>query len=410
MGWYDASGEALMLCGWFLGICSRRRIVVAVCLCAVIAALSLTVIFWEWLSGAESGSTTIRNVALVGAGLVALPLAIWRGVVADRQAKTAQQGLLNERYQKGAEMLGNDVLSVRLAGIYALQRLSEDYPEQYHLQVIRLLSAFVRLPTKDQSLESGQVEIESGTLLGIRPDLEAVMEVINCRSKSGTEIERGANYRLDLRGARLPGAQFLNADLSNTFFHHAILSGANFANSNLSDTFLRHADLSGSIFFDVKFTRTRFESANLSGALLQDLDLQMASFHYANLSGANLLKAKLSRAIFQDAVLTNAWLESSDLSNATFLRADLSGARLAKANLSNVQFLDANLKEADFSDANLSGAEFSIGGPQTAKGLNQAQLDGARSDPNNPPKLTGVLDSATGELLTWRGKPLGDGA
>ena len=252
-------------------------------------------------------------------------------------------------------------------------------PEQYHLQVMRLLSAFVRLPTKDQSLESGQVEIEPGTLLGIRQDLEAAMEVINSRSKSGIEIERGANYRLDLRGARLPGAQFLNADLS------------------------------GSMFFDVKFTRPRFESANLSEALLQDLDLQMASFHYANLSGVNLLRAKLSRAIFQDAVLTNAWLESSDLSNATFLKADLSGARLAKANLSNARFLDSNLKEADFSDANLSGAEFSVGGPQTAKGLNQAQLDGARADPNNPPKLTGVLDSATGELLTWRGKPLCDG-
>ena len=410
MGWYDASGETLMLRGWFLGICSRRRVVVAVCLCAVIAALSLTVIFWEWLSGAESGSTTIRNVALVGAGLVALPLAIWRGIVADRQAKTAQQGLLNERYQKGAEMLGNDVLSVRLAGIYALQRLSEDYPEQYHLQVMRLLSAFVRLPTKDQSLESGQVEIEPGTLLGIRQDLEAVVEVINSRSKSGIEIERGSNYRLDLRGARLPGAQFVNADLSNASFHHAILSGANFADSNLSDTLLRHADLSGSIFFDVKFTRPRFESANLSGALLQDLDLQMASFHYANLSDANLIKAKLSRAIFQGAVLTNAWLESSDLSNAIFLRADLSGARLAKANLSNAQFLDANLKEADFSDADLSGAEFSIGGPQTAKGLNQAQLDCARADPDNPPKLTGVLDSATGKLLTWRDKPLCDRA
>ncbi len=398
-----------MLYDRFLGICSRRRIIVAACLCAVITGLSLTAIFWEWLSGAESGSTTIRNVALVGAGLVALPLALWRGVVADRQAKTSQLGLLNERYQKGAEMLGSDVLSVRLAGIYALQRLSEEYPEQYHLQVMRLLSAFVRLPTKDQSLESGQVEIESGTLLGIRPDLNAVMEVINWRSKTGIEIERAANYRLDLRGARLPGAQFLNADLSNAFFHHAVLSRANFANSNLSDASLRHADLSESVCSDVKFTRTRFESANLSGALLQDQDLQMASFHHANLSGANLLRAKLSRAIFQDAVLTKAWLESSDLSNAVFSGADLSGAGLAKANLSNAQFLDADLKGADLSDANLSGSEFSIGGPQRAKGLNQAQLDRARSDPNNPPNLAGVLDSETGEDLTWRGKPLCDG-
>ena len=346
---------------------------------------------------------------MVGAALVALPLALWRGVVADRQAKTSQLGLLNERYQKGAEMLGSDVLSVRLAGIYALQRLAEDHPEQYHLQVMRLLSAFVRLPTKDQSLESGQVEIESGTLLGIRPDLNAVMEVIDWRSKTGVEIERAANYRLDLRGARLPGAQFLNADLSNAFFHHAVLSRASFANSNLSDTSLRHADLSESTFFDVKFTGARLESANLSGTLLQDLDLQMASFHHANLSGTNLLRAKLSRASFQDAVLTNAWLEGSDLSNAVFLGADLSGARLAKANLSNAQFLDANLKGADLSGANLSGAEFSIGGPQTAKGLNQAQLDRARSDPNYPPNLAGVLDSETGEVLTWRGKPLCDG-
>ena len=103
--------------------------------------------FWEWLSGGESGSTTIRNIALVAAGLIALPLAIWRGVVANRQANTAQQGLLNERYQKGAEMLGNGVLSVRLGGIYALQRLAEESPGQYHIQIMRLFCAFVRSPT-----------------------------------------------------------------------------------------------------------------------------------------------------------------------------------------------------------------------------------------------------------------------
>ena len=105
---------------------NRRRIIVAGCLCAAMAAVTFSIIFWEWLNGAESGSTTIRNIALVAAGLVALPLAIWRGIVAERQATTARQGLLNERYQKGAEMLGSGVLSVRLGVIYALQRLAED--------------------------------------------------------------------------------------------------------------------------------------------------------------------------------------------------------------------------------------------------------------------------------------------
>ena len=73
---------------------------------------------WNWLGAApneearqETNSTTLRNIGLVVAGLIALPLAVWRSTVAHRQAEIAQRGLLNERYQKGAEMLGNDVLS-----------------------------------------------------------------------------------------------------------------------------------------------------------------------------------------------------------------------------------------------------------------------------------------------------------
>ena len=180
----DAFGDALNPWGWFLRICNRRRITVAGCFCAAMAAVTFSIIFWEWLNGAESGSTTIRNIALVAAGLVALPLAIWRGIVAERQATTARQGLLNERYQKGAEMMGSDVLSVRLGGIYALQRLADDCPEQYQIQIMRLFSAFTRLPTKDQSLVSGQVKIEAGTQLGIRQDVEAVIEAVNSRSES----------------------------------------------------------------------------------------------------------------------------------------------------------------------------------------------------------------------------------
>ena len=376
--------------------------------CVAIAAVALLIMFWEWLSGGESGSTTIRNIALVAAGLIALPLAIWRGVVAERQASTAQQGLLNERYQKGAEMLGSEVLSVRLGGIYALQRLAEEYPEHYHIQIKRLFCAFVRLPTKDQSLEAGQVVIEPGTLLGIRQDVAAVMQAIGCRAESQIALERKADFRLDLRGADLTKAQFLGADLSNAMFHHSNLSGANFANMDLADSFLSYADLSRAQFHNVTFTRTHFWSANLSGAMLQDADLPGTAFHNANLSGTNLLRANLSGAIFEGAIVAKAWLELANLSGAGFLRADLSGARLVRADLSGAHFLDADLKKADISGANLSGVKLSDGGLQTAHGLTQAQLDEARADPNNPPKLIGVLDVESGEPLVWRGKPLND--
>ena len=80
-------------------------------------------------------------------------------------------------------MLGSEVLSVRLGGIYALQRLAEEWPDQYHIQIMRLFCAFVRLPTRDQSLVSGQAEIEPGTPLGIRQDVEAVLQMIGSRAR-----------------------------------------------------------------------------------------------------------------------------------------------------------------------------------------------------------------------------------
>ena len=45
---------------------------------------------WDWLaspieSGGESASTTIRNIALVLAGFVALILALWRGATGGRE-------------------------------------------------------------------------------------------------------------------------------------------------------------------------------------------------------------------------------------------------------------------------------------------------------------------------------------
>ncbi len=111
-----------------------------------IAIVLATGIFFSWrywgeLHGdQESLSTTVRNVGVVIGGVIAILLAVWRGVLVGRQADTAQQGLLNERYQKGAEMIGSGVLSVRLSGVYALQRLAEEHPKQYHVQIMRRTS------------------------------------------------------------------------------------------------------------------------------------------------------------------------------------------------------------------------------------------------------------------------------
>ena len=115
---------------------------------------TLSWVYWEVLhSEQDSVSTTVRNLGLVIGGVIAILLAVWRSIVAEHQADTSHEGLLNERYQKGAEMLGNEVLSVRLGGIYALERLAADYPGQYHVQIMKLLCAFARNPTEDEDYE-----------------------------------------------------------------------------------------------------------------------------------------------------------------------------------------------------------------------------------------------------------------
>ena len=128
--------------------------------------LLLTWVYWDWLRAGESGSTTIRNVGLLIGAIIAMVLAVWRSRVAGRQAATAERGLLNDRFQKGAEMLGSDVLAVRIGGIYGLTHLAREHPHQYHVQVMRLFCSFVR----------------GGTAGGmLNEDAKAVMDAIGAR-------------------------------------------------------------------------------------------------------------------------------------------------------------------------------------------------------------------------------------
>ena len=162
-------------------------------------------VFWDWLSAGESGSTTIRNVGLVIAAGIALWFAKRRITVADRQAETAQRGLLNERYQKGAEMLGSGVSAVRLGGIYALARLAREHPGGYRMQIMNLLCAFVRNPPVEKNQDIHKV----------RQDVQAVMTEVGNRNRDALriKIEKGKFVMLDLSGATLIEADLTGAAL-----------------------------------------------------------------------------------------------------------------------------------------------------------------------------------------------------
>ena len=94
----------------------------------VLMAVGVSWWFWACLSGGEpSTSATIRNLVLIWGTPLAIFLAVWRSIVAQKQAKAAQKqaeiaqgGLLSNRYQRAVEMLGHERDSIRIGGIHAL--------------------------------------------------------------------------------------------------------------------------------------------------------------------------------------------------------------------------------------------------------------------------------------------------
>ncbi len=353
----------------------------------VLVAITITVAvsydYWSWLnSGEEAPSATIRNVAFILGGVIAVGFAIWRSTIASAQAETARiqsdvtrRGFLNERYQKGAEMLGSSTLSVRMAGIYALERLALDHAELYHVQVMQLLCAFARTPTGTEKIP-GHITTGYGDKEGnprVREDVQAAITAIGRRSDESIVLEKAEQFRLNLRGVDLREAELSALNLS----------GAVLVNANLNDCRAFDANLSGTDMQLCKMRGSKIRDANLCGSIVLNADL----------TGAFAARTNFSKAAL----------------GATLAGADLSGARLGDARIANSDFERASLKNANFSGATFVHALEALQAPpeqweQYVARITQAQLDEAKAEPKDPPKfVSGQRDVATGKRLVWRG-------
>ena len=109
-------------------------------------------------------------------------------------------------------MLGNEVLSVRLGGIYALKHLASEDPEQYHIQIMELLCTFVRHPTRDDDFPEQAEDAEKFLL---REDVRAAMRVIGRRGDKHRSLADKEGYHIDLHGADLRGGNLRGLNLSS---------------------------------------------------------------------------------------------------------------------------------------------------------------------------------------------------
>ena len=74
----------------------------------------------------------MAGASFLFAGLISAPFVTWRAVIAQTQARTAEQGLITDRINKAVENLGarhengDPNIEVRLGGIFALERVAQD--------------------------------------------------------------------------------------------------------------------------------------------------------------------------------------------------------------------------------------------------------------------------------------------
>lgn len=381
--------------------------IIAWALSLVAATTFIWVKYPAWLTDGESGSTTIRNVGLVILAAVGLPLAIWRSVIAERQARAAQlqseiaeRNLLNDRFQKGVEMLGHpDIGSVRIGGVYTLARLATQYPDVFYLRVMQTLAAFVvdrtkadaeaqpesrrEKEAKDYSgyfpfevrLDAGQ---EVGPVSDLAKDVEAAMRSIVDRSEGQIALEQAGEFRMNLADASIPGLIFHGADLSGFDLTKADMRRVRGWGACLAAARLAGADLSAASMHQANFRDADMRRANLTAARLVGADLTNAKLGLVDIASENLWKGALFPSNLVGTDLTGA-----DLTNADLVKADMRGASVARATLDNADLRGANLSGADLRGAKLREArlgaadltEANLGG--VGADLSGADLDGA---------------------------------
>jgi uncharacterized protein YjbI with pentapeptide repeats len=240
--------------------------------------------------------------------------------------------LITERFTRSIEQLGNPEETIRIGGIYALERIANDSPRD-GWTIMEVLSSFIRGKQNIKGQDPAQLSI-------IQTDSQAALTVIKRRL---TDLESDRKY-LDLSLTNLTEANLIEARLDRVKLNSAILIKSDLRQANLNFANLSNANL----------TEANLSDAKLTGANLIQANLSNSNLSAANLDEANLNKANLSDAILDGAKLTNTSLGNTNLSRAILIGANLRGATLSKANLSKADLSGADLYQVNLSDANLN--------------------------------------------------------
>jgi uncharacterized protein YjbI with pentapeptide repeats len=400
---------------------------VAVVLACVVLAIAFVPEWWVNRYGQSDDRSATDRVTEVGGvrqsiilligGLVAVIGVYYthqRHVIERANNQLQQDSNYTDRYTAAVTQLGSKEQTIRLGGIYALERVARDSPGD-RTTVEDVLAAFVRadIPRADKELKRLAADETARGEFAAPLDVVAAITVLSRRSETRRVSEKRGDERqeprinlqgarlgavnfpdyavlrdVDLAGAYMRGATLYGADLTGARLHQTDLEGAQLVKAMLTRAHLVRANLTAADLTAAKLSGAHLNQANCRNAVLRDASLQSAYIYDADLAGANLRGADLS-----DARLTRA-----NLSEANMMKAALVGATLFQAKLAGAAIADAVLTGADLRDADLSRVR--MFDPVTAQFMTDAEMKAAHA------RTKAQLDDAGywSESTTW---PLG---
>ncbi|HEX8738235.1 MAG TPA: pentapeptide repeat-containing protein [Pyrinomonadaceae bacterium] len=235
-----------------------------------------------------------------------------------------REAQVTDRFSKAVALLKEDDVSVRLGGLYALERVAKDSPKD-HTTVMEILAAYIRERSKEQREQFIKdkepanptilPEAEGFYELPAPTDVLAAATIINRRTWENDKKD----FVFDLSGANLRYADLRNAHLSDTNFIVVNLRQANLSFADVSDVIFNEADLS---------------NADLSGADLRNAIFDPTSLYGTDFTSADLRGAKLGTSLG----LTFEQIKEAIIDEETELPVDLEPRRaelleLSKKNL-----------------------------------------------------------------------------
>jgi uncharacterized protein YjbI with pentapeptide repeats len=321
-------------------------------------------------------------VIMLGALAGAVAIYLLRSSAHERREENRERMLI-ERFMRAVDQLGHPALDVRLGGIYSLERLARESPEN-HPPIIEILAAYVREHAPVGSRAGGRAgngaRPGAGGPADARPrpptDVQAALTVLGRRETAYDTDAPIALSQTALAGATLTGAHLERALLSGAHLEGADLFKAHLTAADLEGASLRSAGLLLANLNDTVLWGANLEGARLYGANLEGAALKGANLKDAGLTGANLKDAGLHGAVLSGADLTGGNLEGAGLEGANLEGANLQGANLRGAVLLNALYDEATIWPGGF-DVAAQGA-VRRAWPQEPAPWARAPAEGAR--------------------------------